>query len=86
MASSWRPCTVAPPGVAVDGEGRRAAQAGGILFARLEADAGIHPDWYQVTWHTEEYVRRHWASILEIRGYLPGAHGAQDIVIGRKAG
>ena len=59
----------------------------GILFARLEADAGIHPDWYQLTWHTEEYVRRHWASILEIRGYLPGAHGAhQDIVIARKAG
>jgi SAM-dependent methyltransferase len=59
----------------------------GILFARLGDDAGIHPDWYQVAWHTEEYVRRHWASILEIRGYLVGGHGDyQDIVIARKAG
>jgi SAM-dependent methyltransferase len=54
----------------------------GMLFARIGIDAGIHPDWYQVAWHTEEYVKRHWASVLEIRGYLPRRlDSLQDIVI-----
>jgi hypothetical protein len=59
----------------------------GMLFARLGTDTGIHPEWYQVAWHSEEYVRTHWASILEILGYLPRGHADyQDIVIARKAG
>ena len=59
----------------------------GMLFARLGIDAGIHPDWYQVAWHTEEYVRTHWASLFEICGYLPRGHSDyQDIVVARKEG
>ena len=57
----------------------------GMLYARHAAYAGIHPDWYQVAWHTEDYVKRHWASLLEIRGYLPrglrGLGDDQDIIV-----
>jgi SAM-dependent methyltransferase len=57
----------------------------GFMFARMGADAGIHPAWYQVAWHTEEYIRKHWASLFEIRGYRPrGFNDYQDIVIAEK--
>jgi SAM-dependent methyltransferase len=39
------------------------------------------------TWHTEEYVRKHWASMLETRGHLPrGGGDYQDIVVAQKRG
>jgi SAM-dependent methyltransferase len=57
----------------------------GMIFARTGTDNGIHPDWYQVAWHTEEYVRSHWATLFDIREYLPrGLHDYQDVVIAQK--
>jgi SAM-dependent methyltransferase len=60
-------------------------EAEGLLYARFDTDAGIHPDWYQVAWHTEEYVRRHWAGVFDVLGYMPrGLHGHQDIVVAQR--
>lgn len=57
----------------------------GMIFARIGADSGVHPSWYQVAWHTEEYIRRHWAKTLDIRGYKErGLNDYQDIVIAQK--
>jgi SAM-dependent methyltransferase len=57
----------------------------GMVFARTGAEAGIHPAWYQLAWHTEDYVRKHWAPVLEIRGYRPrGFNNHQDLVVAQK--
>ncbi len=59
----------------------------GMVFADTGADAGIHPDWYQVAWHTEQYVRSHWAEVFDIRGYLSAGFGNyQDIVVAFRNG
>jgi SAM-dependent methyltransferase len=56
----------------------------GILFAKTGANKGIHPDWYQVTWHTEAYVKQHWSTLFEVCAYLPRAfNNHQDIVVAR---
>lgn len=60
-------------------------RANGFLFVRTGADAGIHAEWYQAAWHTEEYVRRHWSHFFDVRGYVPqGLNGIQDMVIAVK--
>ena len=57
----------------------------GILFAKTNAYVGIHPPWYNVTWHTEAYVRSHWSAFFAIRDYLPrGNAGFQDLVVASK--
>ncbi len=57
----------------------------GMMFARFGADAGIHPSWYQVAWHTERYIREHWGAEFEIRGYLErGFNDYQDLVVAQK--
>jgi SAM-dependent methyltransferase len=57
----------------------------GIVFARTGADLGIHPGWYQVTWHTEKYIREHWGAILAVRNYIPrGLNNYQDVVVMQK--
>ena len=54
----------------------------GFYFLKSGVDAGLHPDWYQVAWHTEAYVRRHWGRWYEVRSYLEGGlNGYQDIVV-----
>jgi len=59
----------------------------GLVFAKTGADAGIHPSWYQVAWHTEQYIREHWASVFEILGYRSrGLNDYQDIVIAQRRG
>lgn len=63
----------------------RRLETQGLLYARFDTDAGIHPDWYQVAWHTEDYVRKHWAELFDIRGYLGGGlQGHQDVVVAQK--
>jgi SAM-dependent methyltransferase len=62
-------------------------RAKGLVFARTGADSGIHPSWYQVTWHTEKYIREHWASFFDIRAYRPrGFNDYQDIVVAQRRG
>lgn len=57
----------------------------GFLYVITDADKGIHPDWYQVAWHTETYIRSHWSRYLEIHGYIPqGCLRYHDLVLARK--
>ncbi|MDX2143921.1 MAG: methyltransferase domain-containing protein [Rhodospirillaceae bacterium] len=59
----------------------------GFLFADTGADAGIHPDWYRVAWHSEAYIRRHWARFFDVAQYLAkGLNNHQDIVVCQKTG
>lgn len=62
--------------------GKAHLERDGFHFLKSGVDAGMHPDWYQVAWHTEAYVRRHWAPWFEVRSYLEGGlNGYQDIVV-----
>jgi SAM-dependent methyltransferase len=64
---------------------RAILQRDGMTFARFGLDAGVHPDWYQIAWHTEDYVRAHWGAIFRIVRYLPrGLHAYQDIVVAQR--
>ena len=58
----------------------------GMMFARFDTDIEVRPRWYQVAWHTEEYVRAHWGTIFHVAGYLPrGLQAHQDIVVAEKS-
>jgi SAM-dependent methyltransferase len=62
--------------------GRSTLDLDGFFFLKSGVDAGLHPDWYQVSWHTEAYVRRHWNRWFVIRDYIEaGLNGYQDIVV-----
>lgn len=62
--------------------GRSQMQRKGFFFLRSRVDAGMHPEWYQVAWHTEDYVRTHWSQWFDIVGYIEGGlNGYQDIVV-----
>jgi ubiquinone/menaquinone biosynthesis C-methylase UbiE len=53
----------------------------GILFDRGDGFKGIYPDWYQMTFHTEAYVRERFAAFFTVIDYLPRAIDYQDIVV-----
>lgn len=64
--------------------GRRCLERDGFFFLTSKVDAGLHPDWYQVAWHTEDYVRRHWSRWYDVCRYFDGGlNGYQDIVVAR---
>jgi SAM-dependent methyltransferase len=45
------------------------------------------PDFYQTSFHTEQYIRRHWGSYFEIVKFMKkGIHNHQDLVICRNPG
>ena len=57
----------------------------GMMFARFDTDVGARPCWYQVAWHTDEYVRSHWGRTFQIAAYIPrGLQGYQDLVVAEK--
>jgi hypothetical protein len=59
----------------------------GMMFARFDTDVAVRPRWYQVAWHTEEYVRNHWGTIFQIAAYLPrGLQAYQDLVVAVRPG
>jgi SAM-dependent methyltransferase len=65
---------------------RQRIQRRGFHYAMIAADRGLHPEWYQVAWHTEEYVRRNWTSFFDLRCYLPeGLGGSQDMIVLERA-
>jgi SAM-dependent methyltransferase len=46
----------------------------------------FHPEWYQNTFHSKEYVYENYSRYFEILDYIPqGLAGFQDIVVLRKA-
>jgi len=58
----------------------------GFLFVPSTYWKGTFPDWYQTSYHTEEYVRRTFGAPFEVVDYLPrGLVEHQDVVILRKA-
>lgn len=57
----------------------------GILFDVSDGFKGMYPEWYQMTYHTEEYVREQFAEFFTVVGYLPRAIDYQDLVVLQKA-
>lgn len=62
--------------------GNRRLERRGFFFLKSHVDAGLHPDWYQMAWHSEAYVRCHWSRWYDVRSHLEGGlHGYQDVVV-----
>lgn len=67
---------------------RSELSAKGIVFridhvGRFKID-GL-PDFYQTTFHTRQYVLRHWASYLSVKSYIErGVNNHQDLIVLRK--
>lgn len=67
----------------------RSVEERGFYFANTGSDDDIFPDtfpdWYQMTWHTRDYVEREWARYFDIRLYRPqGMGGDQDLIVAEK--
>jgi SAM-dependent methyltransferase len=59
----------------------------GILFMQISDPRwnGIFPDFYQKTFHTEEYIRKTWSRYFEVVNYIErGIGNFQDLVVLRK--
>jgi SAM-dependent methyltransferase len=69
----------------LDAEQLAQLDARGFLFVRTNRWKGIHPDWYQVAFHTPRYVRRRFGAFFEVVRYLPeGLTRQQDFVLLRR--
>lgn len=55
----------------------------GFCYAHCGNTAGL-PEYYQTSFHSEEYIRQHWASYFHIRRVVPIGH--QDVVVCDKRG
>lgn len=60
---------------------RQVIERDGFLYLPSYADKGRFPDWYQNAYHTEQYVRRTFASYFDVLDYQPSALYAQDLVV-----
>ncbi|MFQ5732454.1 MAG: class I SAM-dependent methyltransferase, partial [Planctomycetaceae bacterium] len=64
---------------------RRRIAEKGFVYARTDAESKWFPSWYQVAWHSREYIDREWSRLFSIRDYLPQAiNGYQDLVVAQK--
>lgn len=59
-------------------------RAQGILFKRSSKLRGIHPEFYQTTFQTKEYVMQTWSRFFEIVSYRELGLGYQDLVVLRR--
>ncbi len=58
----------------------------GILHCASDKLRGIHPEWYQTTFHSPEYVLREFGRYFEVLAHLPGGMGDLDaVVLGRRS-
>ncbi|HEY7767496.1 class I SAM-dependent methyltransferase [Longimicrobium sp.] len=54
----------------------------GILFVPSLLHRGIFPEWYQLTYHSREYVEKTFARYFRVLDYIPlGLNAYQDIVV-----
>jgi len=60
---------------------RAEVDANGILFLKENIMSNVFPDFYQVTYHSEEYIREHWTRFFQLQGKVP--IGSQDIYVFR---
>jgi len=57
----------------------------GFVFITTNAMKDIFPEWYQVAYHTKEYVFDRYAKYFDIVDYIPrGLHDHQDAIILQK--
>lgn len=64
---------------------RRKIADRGFVYARTDAESKWFPSWYQVAWHSREYIDREWSRLFAIRDYRPRAINAyQDLVVAQK--
>jgi 2-polyprenyl-3-methyl-5-hydroxy-6-metoxy-1,4-benzoquinol methylase len=57
-------------------------EAAGFLFATSEGFKGLYPDWYQMTFHTREYVLDRFDRYFAVKAYIPkGMSNYQDLVV-----
>jgi len=64
---------------------RRKVHKTGFLYARMDAEADWFPSWYQVAWHSRDYIQQEWSRILNVRAYLnQGLNNYHDLVVAQK--
>jgi SAM-dependent methyltransferase len=70
----------------LDATGQRELQSIGFVHRRSPKLRSIVPDWYQTSWHSEEYiVKRLSVRFREVR-YCPISDSIQDMVLARRNG
>lgn len=58
----------------------------GFLHKQSRKLKGIVPDWYNTTWHSQEYVRARVSKLFPTVAYETVPNGLQDIIIAQAAG
>lgn len=57
----------------------------GFSFVVSDGWKGVFPDWYQIAFHTTEYVNRYYSQFFEVAAYIDrGMSGVQDLVVLRR--
>jgi SAM-dependent methyltransferase len=69
----------------LDAEGQRILRREGFVHRRSQKLRGIVPDWYQTSWHTQEYIVNRLSAHFGDARYFVVPDGAQDVVGARKA-
>src|SRR5688500_13827674 len=60
-------------------------EARGMKFGVSGGWQNIFPDWYQIAFHTKEYVLDKYGRYFDVLEYIPGGmNGVQDLVVLRK--
>jgi SAM-dependent methyltransferase len=60
-------------------------EARGMKFVVSGAWQKVFPDWYQIAFHTREYVLEHYGRYFDVLDYIPGGMtGIQDLVVLRR--
>jgi 2-polyprenyl-3-methyl-5-hydroxy-6-metoxy-1,4-benzoquinol methylase len=56
----------------------------GFVFVKLDIMKGILPNWYQLSFHTEEYIRRNFGTCFKLLSFMEDENGNQDIALFEK--
>jgi SAM-dependent methyltransferase len=70
---------------ALDASGRELLRTEGFAHTRSQKLKGLVPDWYQTSWHTQEYIVERVARWFEDVRYQVVPDGVQDIVVAKKS-
>lgn len=69
---------------ALDRDGRRILQASGFVHRRSQKLSSIVPDWYQTSWHSQEYVVDRLSRWFRDIRYHTVPDSVQDMVLARR--
>lgn len=57
-------------------------QSQGFVFVKLDIGKGIFPNWYQLSFHTEKYIRQNFGKYFRLLGFIESAiFGIQDVAL-----